>query len=138
MAENGARHVTENEANFRTIYIGMLAERVARDFYPFDWPKFQQGRTALGELILTAASYSASARAARAAAASPAAPAAAWRCCCCWRPAWAAAWASDRCSCLSISSRAADLSSRLRPPRECPVVFDDAIEIDPARSASLT
>jgi len=34
--ENGARHVTENEANFRTIYIGILAERVARDFYPFD------------------------------------------------------------------------------------------------------
>jgi hypothetical protein len=31
--ENGARHVTENEANFRTIFIGMLAERIARDFY---------------------------------------------------------------------------------------------------------
>jgi hypothetical protein len=34
--ENGARHVTENEANFRAIYIGMLAERIARDFYPFE------------------------------------------------------------------------------------------------------
>jgi hypothetical protein len=31
--ENGARHVTENEANFRTVFIGMLAERIARDFY---------------------------------------------------------------------------------------------------------
>src|SRR5436190_22432757 len=31
--ENGARHVTENEANFRTIFIGMLAERIAHDFY---------------------------------------------------------------------------------------------------------
>jgi hypothetical protein len=34
--ENGARHVTENEANFRNIFIGMLAERIARDFYPFE------------------------------------------------------------------------------------------------------
>jgi hypothetical protein len=34
--ENGARHVTENEANFRTVFIGMLAERVARDFYPVE------------------------------------------------------------------------------------------------------
>jgi hypothetical protein len=31
--ENGARHVTENEANFRTNFIGMLSERIARDFY---------------------------------------------------------------------------------------------------------
>ena len=29
------RHVTENEANFRTIFIGVLAERIAHDFYPF-------------------------------------------------------------------------------------------------------
>jgi hypothetical protein len=34
--ENGARHVTENEANFRTIFIGVLAERIARDFYPIE------------------------------------------------------------------------------------------------------
>ena len=34
--ENGARHVTENEANFRTIFVGMLAERIARDFYPVE------------------------------------------------------------------------------------------------------
>jgi hypothetical protein len=34
--ENGARHVTENEANFRAVYIGMLSERIARDFYPFE------------------------------------------------------------------------------------------------------
>jgi hypothetical protein len=34
--ENGARHVTENEANFRTVYIGMLAERISRDFYPVE------------------------------------------------------------------------------------------------------
>src|SRR5262245_19023151 len=31
--ENGVRHVTENEANFRTVFVGMLAERIARDFY---------------------------------------------------------------------------------------------------------
>ena len=31
--ENGARHVTENEANFRTIFTYMLADRIARDFY---------------------------------------------------------------------------------------------------------
>ena len=31
--ENGARHVTENEANFRTNFIFTLAERIARDFY---------------------------------------------------------------------------------------------------------
>lgn len=34
--ENGARHVTENEANFRTIFVGVLAERIARDFYPVE------------------------------------------------------------------------------------------------------
>jgi hypothetical protein len=34
--EQGARHVTENEANFRTIFIGVLAERIARDFYPVE------------------------------------------------------------------------------------------------------
>jgi hypothetical protein len=31
--ENGARHVTENEANFRSYFIDTLAERIARDFY---------------------------------------------------------------------------------------------------------
>jgi hypothetical protein len=34
--ENGARHVTENEANFRTAFIHTLAHRIARDFYPYD------------------------------------------------------------------------------------------------------
>jgi hypothetical protein len=34
--ENGARHVTENEANFRTIFVGVLAERIANDFYPVE------------------------------------------------------------------------------------------------------
>jgi hypothetical protein len=34
--ENGARHVTENEANFRTIFITVLAERISRDFYPVE------------------------------------------------------------------------------------------------------
>jgi hypothetical protein len=37
--ENGARHVTENEANFRTVFIYTLAERIARDFYPFELAK---------------------------------------------------------------------------------------------------
>jgi hypothetical protein len=37
--ENGARHVTENEDQFRTVFIGMLAERIARDFYPFELAK---------------------------------------------------------------------------------------------------
>jgi hypothetical protein len=37
--ENGARHVTENEANFRTIFIGVLAERIANDFYPVEMSK---------------------------------------------------------------------------------------------------
>lgn len=31
--ENGARHVTENEANFRTNFIYTLAERISSDFY---------------------------------------------------------------------------------------------------------
>jgi hypothetical protein len=31
--ENGARHVTENEANFRTVFVQMLAEKIAQDFY---------------------------------------------------------------------------------------------------------
>jgi len=31
--KEGARHVTENEAGFRTVFIGMLAEQIARDFY---------------------------------------------------------------------------------------------------------
>jgi hypothetical protein len=34
--ETGARHVTESEANFRTMFIQILAERVARDFYAHD------------------------------------------------------------------------------------------------------
>ena len=34
--ENGARHVTENEANFRTVFIYTLAERIARDFYEIE------------------------------------------------------------------------------------------------------
>lgn len=37
--ENGARHVTENEANFRTVYIGMLSERIANDFFPVELAK---------------------------------------------------------------------------------------------------
>jgi hypothetical protein len=35
--ENGARHVTENEANFRTKFISMLSERIARDFYAVEF-----------------------------------------------------------------------------------------------------
>ncbi len=31
--KDGARHVTENEEGFRTVFVGMLAERIARDFY---------------------------------------------------------------------------------------------------------
>ena len=34
--ENGARHVTENEANFRAIFIHTLAQKVARDFYSYE------------------------------------------------------------------------------------------------------
>jgi len=34
--ENGARHVTENEANFKTYFIHTLANKVARDFYPYE------------------------------------------------------------------------------------------------------
>jgi hypothetical protein len=34
--ETGARHVTENEANFRTVFIHTLAHKVARDFYAYD------------------------------------------------------------------------------------------------------
>jgi hypothetical protein len=34
--ENGARHVTENEDNFRLSYIAILANRVARDFYSYE------------------------------------------------------------------------------------------------------
>jgi hypothetical protein len=37
--ENGARHVTENEANFRTVYIGVLSERIANDFFPVELAK---------------------------------------------------------------------------------------------------
>jgi hypothetical protein len=34
--ENGARHVTENEANFRTVFIHTLSQRIARDFFAYD------------------------------------------------------------------------------------------------------
>jgi hypothetical protein len=34
--QNGARHVTENEANFRAIFIHTLAQQVARDFYSYE------------------------------------------------------------------------------------------------------
>ena len=34
--EHGARHVTENESNFRVVFIHTLAQRVAKDFYSYD------------------------------------------------------------------------------------------------------
>jgi len=34
--KEGARHVTENEAGFRTVFVSMLAEQIARDFYAVD------------------------------------------------------------------------------------------------------
>jgi len=34
--EHGARHVTENEANFRVVFINTLAEKISRDFYAYD------------------------------------------------------------------------------------------------------
>jgi hypothetical protein len=34
--ENGARHVTENESNFRTIFLHTLAQKVSRDFYDYE------------------------------------------------------------------------------------------------------
>jgi hypothetical protein len=34
--ESGARHVTENEANFRAIFIHTLAQKVAREFYDYE------------------------------------------------------------------------------------------------------
>lgn len=34
--KNGARHVTESEVNFRTIFLHTLAQKVARDFYAYD------------------------------------------------------------------------------------------------------
>jgi hypothetical protein len=34
--ENGARHVTENEANFRAIFIHTLSQKIARDFYDYE------------------------------------------------------------------------------------------------------
>jgi hypothetical protein len=34
--ESGARHVTEDEGNFRTTYLYILAERIARDFYAYE------------------------------------------------------------------------------------------------------
>ncbi len=34
--ENGARHITESEANFRLLFITMLARKIACEFYAFD------------------------------------------------------------------------------------------------------
>lgn len=34
--ENGARHVTENESNFRAIFLHTLAQKIARDFYSYE------------------------------------------------------------------------------------------------------
>lgn len=34
--ESGARHVTESESNFRTIFTQAVAQRIARDFFPYD------------------------------------------------------------------------------------------------------
>jgi hypothetical protein len=34
--ESGARHVTENESNFRTIFIHTLAQKIAREFYAYE------------------------------------------------------------------------------------------------------
>lgn len=34
--ENGARHVTENEANFKTYFIHTLANKISRDFYAYE------------------------------------------------------------------------------------------------------
>jgi hypothetical protein len=34
--ESGARHITENEANFRTIFIHTLAQKIARDFFAYE------------------------------------------------------------------------------------------------------
>lgn len=34
--ETGARHVTESESNFRTVFIHTLAQKIAKDFYAYD------------------------------------------------------------------------------------------------------
>jgi hypothetical protein len=34
--ENGARHVTENEDNFRLSYVAILASKIAREFYSYE------------------------------------------------------------------------------------------------------
>jgi hypothetical protein len=34
--ESGARHVTEDEGNFRLTYVAILANKIARDFYPYE------------------------------------------------------------------------------------------------------
>lgn len=34
--KNGARHVTESEANFRVLFIHTVAQKIARDFYDYD------------------------------------------------------------------------------------------------------
>jgi hypothetical protein len=47
--KNGARHVTESEANFRTIFLHTLAQKVARDFYAYDRLEDYGGDSALLE-----------------------------------------------------------------------------------------
>ena len=34
--ESGARHVTENEQNFRTTFVYILAQKISRDFYAYE------------------------------------------------------------------------------------------------------
>ena len=34
--ENGAQHVVENETNFKRIYLAMLAQDIAKNFYAYD------------------------------------------------------------------------------------------------------
>lgn len=34
--ENGAKHITENEGNFRRLFIFQLAQQIAHDFYAYD------------------------------------------------------------------------------------------------------
>ena len=47
--KNGARHVTESEVNFRTIFLHTLAQKVARDFYAYDRLEDYGGDSALLE-----------------------------------------------------------------------------------------
>lgn len=34
--ENGARHVTESEANFRMMFVRVLSDKITKDFYSYD------------------------------------------------------------------------------------------------------